>query len=332
MPRNGSGIYTLPALNPVIPFTTITTNWANNTMDDIAAALTGSIASNGTTAITANLQMNGFRHTGVGPATVYNQYARADQVQENGFSTLTSVTSISDANLTQYRGNLVFGQPNGGRPFIAGQMISFTPNVTNSGAVATTLRINGTDVKIIKSATGDALVAGSITGGNPIVLVFDGSDWRLVGGVGTESEIIAALGYTPLKNTTDTFTGTLSMAGAATLIAQLVQVERVLAGRVDYLSTGFAGSGAVNIDMEGRQVLGTTMTGNITMTLSNATNDGTVVRLYFTDTNTGVVTWPVEVVWPDLGTPPVLSAGVLNLAEVTFTVFGAFVLGAWNVY
>ena len=39
MPRNGSGVYSLPASNPVIDGTIIDVNWANPTMSDIAAQL-----------------------------------------------------------------------------------------------------------------------------------------------------------------------------------------------------------------------------------------------------------------------------------------------------
>lgn len=56
MPRDINGVYTLPAGNPVIPNTIIATNWANTTMDDIAAALTASLSIDGsvTTAKLAN--------------------------------------------------------------------------------------------------------------------------------------------------------------------------------------------------------------------------------------------------------------------------------------
>jgi hypothetical protein len=43
MPRNSAGVYTLPASNPVVPFTTIATAWANPTMSDIGAELTNSL-------------------------------------------------------------------------------------------------------------------------------------------------------------------------------------------------------------------------------------------------------------------------------------------------
>ena len=47
MPRNSSGVYTLPASNPVAPNTIIATSWANPTMSDIGTELTNSLDRNG---------------------------------------------------------------------------------------------------------------------------------------------------------------------------------------------------------------------------------------------------------------------------------------------
>ena len=58
MSRNGSGTYSLPAGNPVVTGTTISSTWANNTMNDIAAALTDSVAADGQTPMTGNLDLN----------------------------------------------------------------------------------------------------------------------------------------------------------------------------------------------------------------------------------------------------------------------------------
>lgn len=57
MSRNGSGTYNLPAGNPVVTNTTISSTWANNTLSDIAAALTGSIASDGQTTMSGQLNL-----------------------------------------------------------------------------------------------------------------------------------------------------------------------------------------------------------------------------------------------------------------------------------
>jgi hypothetical protein len=55
MSRNGSGTYTLPAGNPVVTGTTISSTWANNTLSDMATAISGSIAADGQTTITGAL-------------------------------------------------------------------------------------------------------------------------------------------------------------------------------------------------------------------------------------------------------------------------------------
>jgi len=47
MPRNSSGVYTLPASNPVAANTIIATSWANPTMSDIGTELTNSLDRNG---------------------------------------------------------------------------------------------------------------------------------------------------------------------------------------------------------------------------------------------------------------------------------------------
>jgi hypothetical protein len=58
MSRNGSGVYSLPAGNPVVTQTTISSAWANNTLSDIAATLTDSVAADGQTPMTGNLDLN----------------------------------------------------------------------------------------------------------------------------------------------------------------------------------------------------------------------------------------------------------------------------------
>ena len=58
MSRNGSGVYTLPAGNPVVTQTTISSTWANTTMNDLASAMTDSVAADGQTPMTGDLDLN----------------------------------------------------------------------------------------------------------------------------------------------------------------------------------------------------------------------------------------------------------------------------------
>ena len=84
MPRNGSGIYTPPAAdNPAVASTLIESTKYNNTVNDLATALTGSIAADGQTTITANIPMNNNKLTGLGAATATGD-ALAQNKQMNG--------------------------------------------------------------------------------------------------------------------------------------------------------------------------------------------------------------------------------------------------------
>jgi len=55
MSRDSNGVYTLPAGNPVVSGTVISTAWANPTMDNIAAALTDSLSRSGLGSMTQPL-------------------------------------------------------------------------------------------------------------------------------------------------------------------------------------------------------------------------------------------------------------------------------------
>jgi hypothetical protein len=69
MSRNGSGTYSLPAGNPVVTGTTIASTWANTTLTDIANALTGSLAADGQTTASGNLNMGTNRITNAADPT-----------------------------------------------------------------------------------------------------------------------------------------------------------------------------------------------------------------------------------------------------------------------
>ncbi len=65
MPRDSSGIYTLPAGNPVVTDTIISSAWANTTLSDIAAALTNSLPRDGSAAMFGALKMGNFGISGL---------------------------------------------------------------------------------------------------------------------------------------------------------------------------------------------------------------------------------------------------------------------------
>lgn len=95
MSRNGSGIYNLPTGNPVVTGTTITSNWANTTLSDISTALTGSVASDGQTPITGNLQMGGNKITGMANGTALTDAATVGQAVPSGAILMWSGSIVS---------------------------------------------------------------------------------------------------------------------------------------------------------------------------------------------------------------------------------------------
>jgi len=83
MSRNGSGTYTLPAGNPVVTGTTISSTWANTTLTDIANALTGSLASDGQTTASGNLNMGSNKITNLADGSASTDAATVSQVTSN---------------------------------------------------------------------------------------------------------------------------------------------------------------------------------------------------------------------------------------------------------
>jgi hypothetical protein len=118
MSRNGSGTYNLPAGNPVVSGTTITTTWANTTLNDIASSLTGSVASDGQTPMTGALNMGSNKvisvtdPTNAQDAATKNYTDTAITTATSGLSAtyLTKANNLSDvASATTSRTNLGLG-------------------------------------------------------------------------------------------------------------------------------------------------------------------------------------------------------------------------------
>lgn len=84
MARDGSGNYNLASGNPVATGDTITAALWNNTFNDLASAMTASIASDGQTSPSANLPMNGKKHTGVADGSAATDYAAYGQLPKRG--------------------------------------------------------------------------------------------------------------------------------------------------------------------------------------------------------------------------------------------------------
>jgi len=104
MSRNGSGVYTLPAGNPVVSQTVISSTWANNTMNDLASAITDSVAADGQTPMTGPLNLNSNKIVNLANATLptdainygqFNTPTFSGAVVCNSTLTVTGATTLN---------------------------------------------------------------------------------------------------------------------------------------------------------------------------------------------------------------------------------------------
>jgi hypothetical protein len=137
MSRNGSGTYTLPAGNPVVTGTTISSTWANSTLTNIASALTDSLAADGQTTATGNLKMGNNRITGLADGLASTDAATVSQVNASvaGLGTM----STQNANAVAITGGTINGTSVGATTASTGAFTNFTASgtasFTSTGAV-----------------------------------------------------------------------------------------------------------------------------------------------------------------------------------------------------
>jgi hypothetical protein len=211
MARNGTGTFAR-SVSDYQPNTDILAEDINGEMDDIATALTDSIAKDGQTTPTANLPMGGYRHTGVGNGSARNQYPAIGQVQDSAFLWGGTAAGTADARtiaptpaIAAYAAGQVFRFVNGG--------------ADNTGAA--TLAVSGlTATAIRKGAAATALDAGDLPADAAVEVLYDGTVFRLMAvqpaGIGIAAHRAAsltALGAVPISGAT--LTGALSVATTA---------------------------------------------------------------------------------------------------------------------
>jgi len=166
--RDGNGNYTRVPGSGYANGTTADGPEVDAEMDDIATALTQSLSKDGQTVPSANLPMGGFRHTNVDDAAARTDYARADQVQDSTFTTLTSVSGTD---------TITASAPIGLAAYATGQEFRLVSAGANTGAV--TLDINGLGAKAVTKRGTTALVAGDIASGEVVRVVYDGTRFQI---------------------------------------------------------------------------------------------------------------------------------------------------------
>lgn len=141
MARDGSGNYLLPAGNPVVSGTTITSTQFNTTMNDVAAALTGSLPRDGQASMTGPFRLSDGSPTV--PAFGFNGEASTGL-----FRPTTNTLAFSVGGTERMRiasGNIIIGTTSDG-----GQRLQVTGNTALTGDLA----ITGTTTGITKTMVG----------------------------------------------------------------------------------------------------------------------------------------------------------------------------------
>ena len=190
MSFNGSGTFVInSAGQPVVTGTVISSTAFNALTADLATGLSTALTKDGQTTPTANLPMGTFKFTGMGAGSAATDSANISQVQNSFGSFLTvagtdTITATVSPSLTAYA---------------AGQMFAFVAANTNTGAV--TINISSLGAKAITKTGNTALTAGDLTANYLFVVVYDGTQFQVVG--------VSATTFTNL-----TVSGVLTLSGA----------------------------------------------------------------------------------------------------------------------
>jgi len=180
MSRNGSGTYTLPAGNPVVTGTTITSSWANTTMQNIADGLTQSVASDGQTPMSGALNMGTNKINNLGTPAVSTDAATKAYVDLTQTASGITGGTITGATLTN---DTIDSTPIGSTTPSTVKTTALTVTGATSGTLAiAATAIAGTNTATFPAATGTVMVSGNM----PAFSAYLGSTQSVSAGVTTK--------------------------------------------------------------------------------------------------------------------------------------------------
>lgn len=168
MAYNGSGDYSLPAGQPVVTGTTISSTTHNNLANDIATAFDTAFCRDGQATATAAFDMGGFRIQNMGVATGVAHAVTAAQVQNNSLTLLSAVAGTNTITATATPTPAAYA---------SGQQFCLAPANTNTGAA--TINVSSLGAKNIFSG-GVSLRGGELVAAIPVVVEYDGTQFNLI--------------------------------------------------------------------------------------------------------------------------------------------------------
>lgn len=173
MSYNGSGTFVINSTGqPVVTGTIISSTAFNALTADLATGLSTALTKDGQTTATANIPMGTFKFTGLGNGSSATDSATLGQVQNSFGSFLTvsgtdTITATTSPSLTAYA---------------VGQSFKFLAAGANTGAA--TINISSLGAKSIVKNGSTPLTAGDLVSGSITQIIYDGTNFQLVGASG----------------------------------------------------------------------------------------------------------------------------------------------------
>lgn len=221
IPRNGAGLFTraynwVSDRDAAIP---ITASRVDADTQDIADALTASIAKDGQTTVTANLPMANFRHTGVGSGVARTDYASLGQEQD-GTANWIAGGGTADAITATYSPAIT--------ALIDGQVCRVRATAANA-TTTPTFAPNGLTARTITKIGGSALAVGDIgAAGHELYLVYrlSATRWELINPANAQivggKQTICVPAASWISTTTNGFTGPTQLESATNKVNRKV--------------------------------------------------------------------------------------------------------------
>lgn len=231
-------------------------------IDEIIAATNNKLDKDGSVTPTSNQPMGGLKHTGVGNASARDQYVSAAQFQDN--SIIYGGTAGGTANA------ITFSVTPAITAYTSGQRFLFIAAGTNTNT--TTVNVNSVGAKNIFK-NGIALVGGEIVSGKLYEITYDGTQFNITG-----------------------------VAAGVNNMADYVLQRPLLKDYGEVVSNLGSVSGAVTLDISTANHFSMTLTGNVTLTVTNPSPTGNLcpLTIWATQDATGgrTFTYPASFVNP----------------------------------
>lgn len=210
MARNGSGVYSIPSANyPAVSGTLITAANRNAVDSDIANALTGSLAANGETPVTGDINMGNNKLTNLPKGTSRTDSASVANIQDGTGIYVATVGGTADV-ITLTPSPAIAS-------YSAGQSFSFIASGNNTTNV--TVNVSGLGAKAITKNGATALVADDLVANALYIIQYDGTRFQIFSSYNLNATITAAISAALTANLPKIYTASSgAVATGATII------------------------------------------------------------------------------------------------------------------